>query len=884
MNAQLFSNTTSSRSSTAAPLSTSSIATAAALQSSTTSATLSTYGTSITDFPGATGLCCMLYPIGVGVNTWYEKDVSVITATVHSTFLDYNGTRTLNGTSTELAKGFDASAYFSTYPVLFEFGNVTRVSGIPNNLLPTQANLCGITSVQTATEVTFTAQNLTITSPTPFWYYPGGFMQTGYSSSGSCYTHSTDGTLLWSTTVNGTYYSSSYIPTSTAIVTKAFNPGGGSTEDITLDYAISFKGNVTEYMEGVVYAGIGQIEFDGFADWPGQEWAKDPLIVAQFASIGYCSDAGGLGEPTVHVAVNALTTDTTSVITMTDTPAPASPITTSVVTSLPVALPQSTGASVQTSQSSSSVAAPSSSSSTQIRNSAATETSVALPSSSAQQQSSAHTSASSSPNPTASTQSTQTGVQVSNLVSVIQSIAASSVPAAGALAGSSPIAAASSQTNQATQTAGGATTPAAPIGNLISAVQQAASSEATTISTGVGNFIASELGLSQANAQSSVLATTQAVIIVGSSAITANSASAFVIATQVVQLSPQVRQSSIQTTQHTAAVETLTASGQSIAFTPSSGALVLDSTTVQAGSVATISGQQISVASNGVVVVYYLPQTTITLVGSPVPDKVFTGVMTASGHSIAFSQSNGALALGSATVAPGSAAAVSGQIISLASNGIVNVNGSPQATIVSSGPASPSGATGVITAGSQIIAYSQSGPSIIVVGSQTISRGSATLTNGQTVSLAPNGVINVNGSPAATASVTGVSNTQHIGVLTVGSQTIGYTFSGSEAVVGSQTLSPDSTIVVGGETLTLGPQNSQILVISDSKTVSTLGIAGISSAIATSHPPGSTASMSAASAPAASSTLRSAAVSTRPYCFGAVLPGVVIAMLICILL
>ena len=49
------------------------------------STTVSAIDTTITGFPGATGLCCNIYPVGVGVNSWYTEPVSLITATVHKT-------------------------------------------------------------------------------------------------------------------------------------------------------------------------------------------------------------------------------------------------------------------------------------------------------------------------------------------------------------------------------------------------------------------------------------------------------------------------------------------------------------------------------------------------------------------------------------------------------------------------------------------------------------------------------------------------------------------------------------------------------------------------------------------------------------------------------
>jgi hypothetical protein len=67
----------------------------------------------------------------------------------------------LNGTSTEYAAG-NATSYFGSLGVPQYVSNQTIVPGVNPNLLPTNANLYGASYVGTATEITFTAQNLTM--------------------------------------------------------------------------------------------------------------------------------------------------------------------------------------------------------------------------------------------------------------------------------------------------------------------------------------------------------------------------------------------------------------------------------------------------------------------------------------------------------------------------------------------------------------------------------------------------------------------------------------------------------------------------------------------------------------------------------------------------
>ena len=267
---------------------------------------------------------------------------------------------------------------------------------------------------------------------------------------------------------------------------------------------------------------------------------------------------------------------------------------------------------------------------------------------------------------------------------------------------------------------------------------------------------------------------------------------------------------------------TITAGGQTLSYAASNGAIFVGSQTLTPGSVATIAGQQVSLGSNGVLDVNGSPVATAPAAGTTPAPAVgsSSGVLIAGGQTLSYSQlSNGGLVIGSTTLSPGSAATIDGQVVSVNPEGVVDVNGSPAATGPTGG--SPSG---VLTVGGQTVSYTELSQGNLVVGSSTLTPGSLVTINGQVVSLAPDGVVDINGSPVITLPVPiNAGAVPSAGLLTLGSQTVSYHFSGSALVVGMQTLLPGHTIIVDGDTLTLGPQPSEIEIISGSRTISTIG-------------------------------------------------------------
>jgi hypothetical protein len=101
------------------------------------------------------------------------------------------------------------------------------------------------------------------------------------------------------------------------------------------------------------------------------------------------------------------------------------------------------------------------------------------------------------------------------------------------------------------------------------------------------------------------------------------------------------------------------------------------------------------------------------------------------------------------------------------------------------------------------------------VGGQTLVPGSAVTVNGETISLAPSGsAIIVNGQTTAVPSPTGV--------LTFGSVTVPFVLqtgpSKTQIVIGSQTLTPGGVITTAGETISLAPGGSSVVIVSGSST------------------------------------------------------------------
>jgi hypothetical protein len=136
--------------------------------------------------------------------------------------------------------------------------------------------------------------------------------------------------------------------------------------------------------------------------------------------------------------------------------------------------------------------------------------------------------------------------------------------------------------------------------------------------------------------------------------------------------------------------------------------------------------------------------------------------------------------------------AVDGQLISAGSSGgaIIINPATPDATPTSSLAAV------VVIGGTSITANSASG---FVIGSQTLFPGSAITESGQIITLPPY-------TPSPTPPP--VTNTNP--VLVIGTSTI--TGTGSDFIIGSQTLRPGSAITVDGQVISLSPTGNAVVV------------------------------------------------------------------------
>ncbi|KAK5113457.1 hypothetical protein LTR85_010885 [Meristemomyces frigidus] len=267
----------------------------------------------------------------------------------------------------------------------------------------------------------------------------------------------------------------------------------------------------------------------------------------------------------------------------------------------------------------------------------------------------------------------------------------------------------------------------------------------------------------------------------------------------------------------------LSAGGQQFTqVASSSGDLVFEngqsSFTVSAGGAAvTAAGQTISLGSSGVAV---LNGVTTSLSGQTTGGVASTGTLVVGNSAVAVTAlGSSAYVIDGQTVSNGGEITYNGQTISVASTGgAVVIGGSTTEALPGpTGQSSDSGASSVFTFGSETITASAAanGQDVINVGSETVtlSPGGAAATIGsQVISEASDGAI-IAASGAQTTTVTLAQPTEGSGVLTAGSQTVGFSQVGSDVVVGGKTLAPGSTVVIDGETVSLNSQ-TQVVVVS----------------------------------------------------------------------
>ena len=251
-----------------------------------------------------------------------------------------------------------------------------------------------------------------------------------------------------------------------------------------------------------------------------------------------------------------------------------------------------------------------------------------------------------------------------------------------------------------------------------------------------------------------------------------------------------------------AAVVTIGAETYTVA---SGGAIILGSTTViPGGPAATVSSQAVSIASNGVAVGSKTASYLQPLAGASQPQPTAIITVESQAYTIA---AGGSLNVGSTTVAPGgSAATISGQVVSVAPQGVVvgskTIAYSASALLHTSLAASSSET--VITFGVQTHSTSIVAGGPIVMGSTTLSSGAAATISGTVISMGPSGIIIGSSTlPYIVLPSNGVTLSLEP-VLTLGGLPI-TAASGSSFFIGGQTLTPGGVITAASSTISLSP-------------------------------------------------------------------------------
>jgi hypothetical protein len=139
----------------------------------------------------------------------------------------------------------------------------------------------------------------------------------------------------------------------------------------------------------------------------------------------------------------------------------------------------------------------------------------------------------------------------------------------------------------------------------------------------------------------------------------------------------------------------------------------------------------------------------------------------------------------------------------------VVVNGATEAfeAVVTNAPPTP------LIFGSETFSYSVIASADLVIGGQTLTAGGVITTAGETLSLLPGGsqVVIASGDSTTTENYQAGATTG----LSIGTRTFSYSVvTSSGVVIGSQTLTPGGVITVGGETLSLLPGGSGVVIAS----------------------------------------------------------------------
>ena len=274
--------------------------------------------------------------------------------------------------------------------------------------------------------------------------------------------------------------------------------------------------------------------------------------------------------------------------------------------------------------------------------------------------------------------------------------------------------------------------------------------------------------------------------------------------------------------------------GNSIVKAPNGG-VVIGSSTIAPGSEATISGQVISAGPSNVAIdgsTYALPSSAGGVLETPAPQTEQEVPVQVGGNSIARA-SNGAIIIDSSTLAPGSEATISGQVVSAGATNVA-IGGSTYdlastagAVLQTPSPVTPSNAP-VVVAGQTVTRASNGG---IVVGTSTIAPGAQATISGHVFSAAGTGATNIaiDGNNYALPTTAGAlletpapisPKTAEAAVTLANGDVI--SAGGPAAVVSGVTasvLGDDSGLVIGSKTIPLPPPSA----LSTSNAVYTVG-------------------------------------------------------------
>ena len=254
------------------------------------------------------------------------------------------------------------------------------------------------------------------------------------------------------------------------------------------------------------------------------------------------------------------------------------------------------------------------------------------------------------------------------------------------------------------------------------------------------------------------------------------------------------------------------------------GGVVVGSSTIAPGSEATISGQVISAGPSNVAIdgsTYALPTSVGAALVTPAPQTEQEVPVQIGGNSIARA-SNGGIIIGSSTLAPGSVATISGQVISAGATNVA-VGGSTYdlastagAVLQTPSPVTPSNAP-VVVAGQTVARASNGG---LIVGTSTIAPGAQATISGHVFSAAGTGATNIaiDGNNYALPTTAGalletpapISPIPAEAAVTLANGDV-ISAGGPAAVVSGVTasvLGDDSGLVIGSKTIPLPPPSA----------------------------------------------------------------------------